>query len=279
MIVDFHTHIFSPAVRADRAKYVHDDPLFSELYNNPRAILAGAEDLIASMDEWAVDRSVILNIAWNSSTLCHETNQYLLEAAARFPQRLTAFGMVRLDETDAALREIEVLARAGARGVGEIRPALSWLERPGTGPSGDRSAPGTPHGAPHTRLGTARASISRQRVNHAPVAFSLPRRLPRIAGSVRHWGGGLPFYTLMPEVEKTPCGMCILTQPHHPISTGPRSIRSRPLWPAPTKSFSAPTTPCSNRASLIKEIESQPWKASERAQFLAGNALRLLGLS
>ena len=51
MIIDFHTHVFSPAVKKNRNKYIDSDPCFAILYSDPKAKLATAEELIASMDE------------------------------------------------------------------------------------------------------------------------------------------------------------------------------------------------------------------------------------
>ncbi len=50
MIVDFHTHIFPPDVIARRGELAIRDPWFGALYGNPRAKMATAGDLLASMD-------------------------------------------------------------------------------------------------------------------------------------------------------------------------------------------------------------------------------------
>jgi len=80
MIIDFPTHIFPPRIINERRRYVESDPCFAVLYENPRAKLITAEDLIASMDESMVDISVVQNIGWTTHELCVETNDYILEA-------------------------------------------------------------------------------------------------------------------------------------------------------------------------------------------------------
>ncbi|GAI11657.1 unnamed protein product, partial [marine sediment metagenome] len=80
MIIDLHTHIFSPWVRERRDEYIKRDPCFSLLYSQQKAKLATAEELIASMDETGVDLSVVLNIGWASHELCVETNDYILNS-------------------------------------------------------------------------------------------------------------------------------------------------------------------------------------------------------
>ena len=69
MIVDFHTHIFPPAVAADRARYVATDPAFAAMYADPKATLASADDLLVSMERAAIDVSVALGFAWQDAAL------------------------------------------------------------------------------------------------------------------------------------------------------------------------------------------------------------------
>jgi predicted TIM-barrel fold metal-dependent hydrolase len=90
MIVDFHTHIFPPRVRENRWRYAQDDAAFAELYSSPKAKMATAEDLIASMDADGVDLCVVL-CPGGDAALCREINDYILESAARYPKRLVAF--------------------------------------------------------------------------------------------------------------------------------------------------------------------------------------------
>lgn len=86
MVIDFHTHIFSPRIKEDRTRYVQSDPCFAALYSDKKAKLATAEDVIESMDKDGVDVSVALNIGWTTHELCVETNDYILEAINRYPK-------------------------------------------------------------------------------------------------------------------------------------------------------------------------------------------------
>ncbi len=64
MLIDFHTHIFPPYIRDHRERYCARDPWFNELYSNPQASMASAEDLIAEMDASGVDISVAFSFGW-----------------------------------------------------------------------------------------------------------------------------------------------------------------------------------------------------------------------
>ena len=69
MIIDFHTHVFSPQIKKNRSKYIDSDPCFAILYSKKDAKLATADELIADMDKNEVDISVITNIGVNLKTL------------------------------------------------------------------------------------------------------------------------------------------------------------------------------------------------------------------
>lgn len=122
MIIDFHTHIFPPEVRDRRQSYLQRDPTFAEMYSSPKAKIASAADLIESMDAAGVDVSVALGFAWREHGLCLRHNDYLLEAAARYPDRIIPFCIVNPLAGQAAREEVARCARAGARGLGELRP-------------------------------------------------------------------------------------------------------------------------------------------------------------
>ena len=120
MIIDSHTHIFPEEVRKDRDSFCQRDEGFSSIYGNPKARLAGVEDLIASMDEAEVDASIICGFSWSRPDLCHLHNQYLLESVSRYPHRLIAFLSLPLSDPEGSMKELEEGIRRGARGVGEM---------------------------------------------------------------------------------------------------------------------------------------------------------------
>ena len=64
MVIDAHTHVFPPSVRDDRQSYLDRDPTFKEMYSNPEAQIATAEELLVSMAEAGVDKSVICGFGW-----------------------------------------------------------------------------------------------------------------------------------------------------------------------------------------------------------------------
>ena len=122
MIIDFHTHIFPPHVRDRREEYLRRDPTLAEMYGNPRAKIATAEELLRSMDESGVDVSVALGFAWRDHEDCIRHNDYLIGAAAKSGGRIVPFCTVNPAVGESATAEVERCALAGARGLGELRP-------------------------------------------------------------------------------------------------------------------------------------------------------------
>lgn len=200
VIVDFHVHIFSPQVQADRTPYLQRDPIFRSMYGSARARIATAKDLIKSMDWSGIDVSVIQGFAWASQQLCAEHNEYLLEASDRHPGRLVPFCTVQALGLEEAVNEVERCGTAGARGLGELRP-----HEQGYGASALQGL--WPAARRH---GLALLLHASEPVGHVyPGKGGMtPGRLSALIAALPDWpvvlahlGGGLPFYAAMPEVR------------------------------------------------------------------------------
>ena len=211
-VVDIHAHVFPPEVVADRARFVAADAAFAELYASPKARLATAEDLRAGMDAAGVDVSVAVGFAWSDPELCRHHNDYLLEAADRSGGRVLAFPTLPLAAGDAAIAaEARRCAAAGARGFGELRPEPVEGLRPENLGFDLAGEPGRRLGRLARELGLPLLFHASEPVGHA-YAGKQGLRLESLYGFIRanpgtqviaaHWGGGLPFYALMPEVKE-----------------------------------------------------------------------------
>lgn len=203
MIIDFHTHVVPPWLKDGRPQYVERDPCFALLYAQPKAKLATAEEVIASMDDAGVTVSVILNIGWISHQLCVETNDYILESISRYPDRLVGFCAIQPTAGEAALIEIERCARGGARGIGELRPDMQGFAL------GDVNLL-KPLVEVAREQGLILLTHSSEPVGHQypgkgtvtpELLYSFIASFPELPLVCAHWGGGLPFYALMPEVS------------------------------------------------------------------------------
>ncbi len=203
MIVDFHSHIFPDEVRAHRASYMERDAWFATLYENPKRKLASAEEVVASMDAAGVDRTVVMGFAWRDGGLCRAHNDYIIESVHRFPDRLIGFACVQpLDRGDA--KELERCLDAGLMGLGELSP---------DGQRFDIEDRGVLQACAQVLMHYDRPLLthSSEPIGHQypGKGQTFPWKLLRLAQNfpdlkivLAHWGGGLPFYELMPEVRE-----------------------------------------------------------------------------
>ena len=204
MIIDFHTHIFSPRIKEERTPYIQSDATFAALYADKRAKLATAEDLVESMDREGIEVSVALNIGWTKHELCVETNNYILEAVNKYPKRLIGFCAIQPNAGDAALREIERCAKAGMRGIGELRPDTQQIELGNVRqlkPFVDEIRKNNLILLTHSSEPLGHKYQGKGTVTPDKL-FSLIDLFPGLTLVCAHWGGGLPFYALMPEVRR-----------------------------------------------------------------------------
>ncbi len=204
MLIDFHTHIFPPDIQKYRERYCTRDPWFNTLYSNPRNHLASSEDLIAEMDATGVDASIAFSFGWTDPGLIEETNSYVIDSMRRYPGRI--YGMAVLEPTAGvhAVRELARCAEAGMIGLGELMPH-------GQGYSLSDIALLTPIMEVVRQYQLLVLSHCSEPVGHSypgkgnvslPDIIAFLTAFPDVRFIAAHWGGGLPFYSLMPEIQR-----------------------------------------------------------------------------
>ena len=119
MIIDAHVHICPREVRAEREKFLDGEEEFAAIYKDPKAKLVGAKELIEKMDQEGVDKSVVFGFPWRKKEHFRLNNDYVLECARKYPDRLIPFCCFSLDSPYIE-EEIKRCIDEGARGVGEI---------------------------------------------------------------------------------------------------------------------------------------------------------------
>jgi len=279
MTVDFHTHIFPPQIKKKRSQYIDRDPCFAILYSNPEAKIATADELIASMDKAGVDISVILNIGWTTHELCVETNDYIIDSVARYPQRLVGFCAVQPQSTQAAIAEIERCAKAGIKGVGEMRPDMQLLDL------ADEMviAPFVEALSQHHLILLTHAS---EPVGHdyqgkggitPDILYPFITSYPELTIVCAHWGGGLPFYSLMPEVKKAMSNVYFDTAAS-PLLYSPQVYNQVIQLVGADKILFGSDYPLLPQRRLLEEVEALDLTQETKDLMLSANALRLLGI-
>jgi predicted TIM-barrel fold metal-dependent hydrolase len=279
MTIDFHTHVFPPQIKKNRNKYMELDPCFAILYSDPKAKIATADELIASMDEAEISISVITNIGWTTHELCVETNNYIMESVARYPQRLIGFGAVQPQSPEAAVAEIERLAKAGIKGIGEIRPDIQLLDLTDE----MMTTPFVEALRKHKLILLTHAS---EPVGHdypgkgaitPDMLYPFIASFPDLTIVCAHWGGGLPFYTLMPEVKKTMANVFFDTAAS-PLLYTPEIYNQVIQLVGANKVLFGSDYPLLAQGRLIKEIKALNLGEETENLILSANARRLLGI-
>jgi predicted TIM-barrel fold metal-dependent hydrolase len=278
MIIDCHTHIFPDKVRKDRKPFCERDKGFSSIYQNSKTKIAGVEELVASMDETGVEQSVICGFPWGRPDLCSLHNEYLMESASRYPHRLIVFVSLLFSDPDWSERELDRTMKSGARGVGEIafyhhemtsqeidliKPILTQMEK--------KNIPILLH--TNERLGhpyPGKGTTPLERFYELILSF------PNLPILLAHWGGGLPFYELMPEVSKT------MANVYYDTAASP-FLYSKKIYAIVSQIVGARKIlfgtdfPLLSPRRYFQELEESGLSGEDREKILGLNFLRLFG--
>jgi len=203
VILDAHAHVFPPDFIARRAELLALDPTFAEMYGNPRARLATADDLLDAMHGAGVDRAVTAGFAWRDPQLCRMHNDYLLRTAGEARGQLLPFCTLPLGDATAARLEVSLCARGGAAGFGELRPECQGASLADPAVSDLLSWASEAYDVPllvHASEPVGHQYAGKEGLGLGPL-YAFIDEHPQVRLIAAHWGGGLPFYALMPEVK------------------------------------------------------------------------------
>ncbi len=200
-IVDAHVHLFPPDIIACRDDYCARDDWFGLTHAAyPVERFPAVDTLLASMDAAGIHMSVIAAWPWRDQGLCRRHNDFLAEVCAREP-RLAWLGIVNPGQPG-AVEELERARNLGAAGIGELNAdaqGFSWEDGDGVRDVGEVA----------TTLDLPLMAHVSEPVGHAypgkgtatpPRILGFVEQHPDLRLVAAHWGGGLPFYELMPEV-------------------------------------------------------------------------------
>jgi predicted TIM-barrel fold metal-dependent hydrolase len=231
------------------------------------------------MDEHGIDKSVILNLGWVSHELCVETNDYILEAIARYPERLIGFCIIQPLAGDKALKELERCARNGVKGIGEMRPDVQDFDLK------DSSVmrPVIETAVKHNLIFLTHASepVGHQyfgKGNITPEAiYPFILNFPDLKVVCAHWGGGLPFYALMPEVAEALSNVYFDTAAT-PFLYKPQIFKQVSDIIGSDRILFGSDYPLLSPKRIIDQLESTGLSQEDKAKILGGNAQRLLSI-
>jgi hypothetical protein len=205
MIIDSHTKIYPPYFNNVRADLLKTDLTFSSLFSNPNARLVTGSDLLTSMNRNGIDMSIIAGIGWTNLEVARQANNYLLEEARQNPTRFLPLCSVDPSWGTESINELERCVRLGAKGIGELHPDTQNFDitnknsiAPFMEIARDMELPILIHcSEPVGHMYSGKGATSPGKLMEFIDSF--PDNIIICA----HWGGGLPFYSLMPEISQS----------------------------------------------------------------------------
>lgn len=208
LIFDVHTHYTPPSMKDNLKAFAEREPYWGLLItpdpvNHTEQGWATPERMIADMDQAGVDKAIILGVYRQTAEDARTTNNETLEIIRRYKNRIMGFGVVASQPLDKALDELKRCADNGMLGIGELNPY-------GQGISFDDP----------NFLKIVEACIDANLVLNLHVSeevghfylgksttrlldyYHLACRYPELKIVLAHWGGGLIFYEIVPEVRE-----------------------------------------------------------------------------
>ena len=279
MIVDAHCHIFPDSFSRRRAELATQDATFAALFSNPKSRLATTAELIQAMDRDGVDLSVVMGMGWTSQDLSGEVNDFLIQARREHPNRLVGFCSVNPTWGSQAAREIQRCVEAGLQGVGELHPDTQGFDI-------TSKTQMKPVMMAAYELGVPLVVHASEPVGHsyAGKGSTTPDKLYKFILNFTendiicaHWGGGLPFYGLMPEVNKAFRNVYFDTAVS-PLLYQKQVFATAASLVGPEKILLGSDYPLVPHRRLAQELHDSGLEAEAKKAILGENTVRLLKL-
>ena len=278
MLIDAHCHITPSEFELRRAELAGRDATFASMFSTPRGRLATADTLVRDMDRDGVDRAVAMGLGWSSQELAQENNDYIIESVDRYPRRLTGFCTVNPVWGEAAVVEVERCAARGLSGIGELHPDTQGFDITNAEslfPLMDTAR----------RLGLPVLIHCSEPVGHEypGKGRTTPDRVYRFICDFpenviicAHWGGGLPFYALMPEVPDLIRNV-YFDSAASPFLYQPKVYNEVARLVGPDRIMFASDYPLMSASRSLKHMDEAGLDPETRSAITAGTAATLLG--
>lgn len=279
MVIDVHTHIFPERIILNREFYRDGEPAFSLLYGHPKAKMAKGEELIEEMDKAGIDKSVVFGFPWVSRDLTMMHNDYVLECASKYSNRLIPFACA-LPTEDWSVKEIERCLQAGAKGAGELA-IYGTCDREKVLVIYSQIA-GLVKSYNGIMLIHANEPVGHVYPGKAPQGldfyYEVIKRIRDLPVILAHWGGGLFFYNLLKkEVSELFLNIFVDTAAS-PFLYSPQIYRIAIEIIGVEKILFGSDYPLLKLKRYRQEMDIAKLSEEEQMMIEGGNAIRLFGI-
>ena len=279
MVIDAHCHILPPSFGGRRAEIAGRDATFAALLSNPDARIASARDLLAAMDRDGVERAVVMGLGWTDQKIAAEANDYIIQAVRDYPGRLTGFCSVNPAWGQPAVAEAKRCAAAGLVGIGELHADTQEFDitdaaamAPVMDLARSNAMPVLVHASePAGHQYPGKGSTTPDKL------YRFIQNFPDNVIICAHWGGGLPFYTLMPEVPEVLKNV-YFDSAASPFLYRPEVFSTVAGLAGAGKVLFASDYPLMDASRPLDQARSAGLSPAGEAALLSGNAAKLLGL-
>ncbi len=202
-IIDTHIHVTPPEIIEHENKYCELDDYFNLLCSNPKNEFVTGGELAENMSELGLEKAVIFGFAFKDNDLCKKVNDYVIKTVEQHPDKFIGFCVV--NPRGSGLREeLERCYNKGLKGVGEIFPAGQDFDI--TSENDMQDICQFTAGVDWPILLHVNEPIGHYYAGKTDISmeegFELAQNFSENKFIFAHWGGGLPFFELMPEVEE-----------------------------------------------------------------------------
>jgi uncharacterized protein len=279
LTIDTCTHVLPEAFASGRERISRADRTFRSLFADSKAKFAHTDDLISSMDAAGMDVSVCAGFGWTDPEVARESNDYNLEAARSHPGRIIPFCSVNPLWGEDAVEEVKRCYEAGAKGIGELHPDTQGIldaDLAALAPildlANELAMPVLIHASEPVGHGyPGKGTVTPE------LLMALVSAFPTNTFIFSHFGGGLPFYGLMPEV-KSALKNVYFDSAAFPFLYRPEVFDVVARAIGAEKILFASDFPLVTQSRALEEFEQSGLGADESLLVRGGNASKLLNI-
>jgi hypothetical protein len=207
MRIDAHIHYTPPSLADNLAHFAKREPYWGLLVtpkaNNQRSLQGWvtAERMIEDMDRADLDKVILVGEYFQQHESCVTRNDQALEIIKRWPERVIALATIQPKAGSAALDELKRCVEAGLHGVGELNPYAQGFDL--NDPDFLRLIETCiVHDLPVNLHVSEEIGLYYPGKSTTPLRhyYWLAQRYPELKLILAHWGGGLFFYEIIPQV-------------------------------------------------------------------------------
>ena len=235
--------------------------------------MATSDELLSSMDEAGIEKSVVMGFGWKHALDCTTSNEYIMESAARSGGRILPFISVVPCHED-IVNELNRWLSSYLRGIGELYADSQGFDMSNLssfGPIVEICAARELFLCVHITEPTGHYYPGKDSNGPASVGDFIVTMPPELKLILPHWGGGFGFYELMPEIRMRTANCFYDSAASHLLYDG--RVYSLMTQLARGRVFFGSDFPLTSQAKMLRRVIRAGLPDVDLHQFLAGNAI------